>query len=68
MSSQVLGLRVAGIVFGVLCLAQLLRLATQFDVVIGGTHLPFWPSGVAVVVLGALSIWMWKLSCNARGL
>ncbi len=65
MNSQILGLRVAGIVFGLICLAQLLRLVIRPEVLVAGYHLPLWPSGLAVVILGGLSIWMWKLSRSA---
>jgi len=62
MNSQILGLKVAGFVFGLICLAQLLRLAMRPEVLIAGHHLPLWPSGLAVVILGGLSLWMWKLA------
>ena len=62
MNSQILGLKVAGLVFGVLCLAQLARLVIRPEVLVAGHHLPLWPSGLAFVILGGLSLWMWKLS------
>jgi len=62
MKSQILGLRVAGSIFGLMCLAQLLRLATQVQVFIGGHQIPLWPSAVGVVIAGGLSLWLWKLS------
>ena len=65
MNSQILGLRVAGIVFGLMCLAQLLRLAIRPEVLVAGHHVPLWLSGLALVILCSLSIWMWKLSRSA---
>jgi hypothetical protein len=62
MDSQLLGLRVAGAVFGLLCLAQLLRVIVRPDVVVAGHIFPLWPSFVAVVVLALLSLWMWRLA------
>ena len=62
MNSQILGLRVAGIVFGLMCLAQLLRLVIRSEVLVAGHQVPFWPSGLALVILGSLSLWMWNLS------
>ena len=62
MNSQILGLKVAGIVFGLLCLAQLLRLVIRPEVLVAGHQVPLWPSGLAFVILGGLSLWMWKLS------
>ena len=62
MNSQILGLKIAGFIFGLLCLAQLLRLALRTEVLVAGNQLPLWPSSLAVVIFGALSLWMWKLS------
>jgi hypothetical protein len=62
MNSQIMGLRVAGIVFGLLCLAQLTRLVIRPQVLVAGHQLPLWPSGLAFVILAGLSLWMWKLS------
>jgi hypothetical protein len=62
MNSQILGLRVAGVIFGLMCLAQLLRLVIRPEVLVAGHQVPLWPSGLALVILGGLSLWMWKLS------
>lgn len=62
MSSQILGLRVAGTVFGLMALAQLLRLVIRPDVLVAGHAMPLWPSALAFVILGGLSFWMWKLA------
>jgi hypothetical protein len=62
MKAQILGLRVAGAVFGLMSLAQLARLMIRPTVVVGGYALPLWPSALAFVFLGSLSLWMLKLS------
>lgn len=62
MHSQILGLKTAGVVFGLMCLAQLARLLIRPEVLVAGHRLPLWPSGLAFVVLAGLSLWMWKLS------
>ena len=62
MNSQTVGLRVAGVIFGLVALAQLLRLVTQVEVLVAGRPLPLWPNAVAFVVAGGLSFWMWRLS------
>ena len=62
MHSQTVALRVAGAVFALFCLGQLIRLALQPEVMVAGHHMPLWPSAVAIVITGALSLWMWKLS------
>ncbi len=64
MNSHILGLRVAGTVFGLVCLAQLLRLATQAEVLVAGQQIPLWFSAVVLIVAGSLSGWLWKLSAS----
>jgi hypothetical protein len=66
MNSQVVGLRVASVVFGLVSLAQLGRLVTRVDVQVAGNVFPLWPSAVAFVVAGGLCLWMWKLSRSAH--
>jgi hypothetical protein len=63
MNSQILGLRVASVTFGLMNLAQLLRLVIQPEVLVAGHQMPLWPSVLALVLLGGLGIWLWKLSC-----
>jgi len=62
MKSQSLGLRVASIVFGFISLAQLTRLIIRAEVLVAGYRLPLWPSALAFVILGGLSLWLWKLA------
>jgi len=66
MNSNILGLRIASTVFGLVCLAQLTRLIMRIEVVIAGNAAPFWVSGVALIVTGTLSIWLWKISNGLR--
>ncbi|MCX6354675.1 MAG: hypothetical protein NTZ78_07225 [Candidatus Aureabacteria bacterium] len=66
MNSQVLGLRVAGIIFGLMALAQFIRLVIRPEVMVAGHRMPLWPSAIAVVILGGLSLWMWNLSKNPK--
>ena len=40
MNSQILGLKVAGVIFGLMCLAQLLRLVIRPAVLVAGHHVP----------------------------
>jgi hypothetical protein len=53
---------VAAALFAVVCLVQLLRLVTQFDVSIAGHAVPLWPNAVAAVIAGTLAMWLWRLS------
>ena len=64
MNSQVTALRVASIVFGLMAFAQLARLVIRPEVLVEGYRMPLWPSVLAFIIFGGLSLWMWKL---ARG-
>jgi hypothetical protein len=62
MRSQITGLRVASVVFGLISLAQLMRLITHPSVYVAGSPLPLWPSFLGVLIMGGLSFWMWTLA------
>jgi hypothetical protein len=62
MNPQINGLKVAGSFFGLLGLVQLTRLLRGWEVIINHREIPLWFSGVAVVVLGCLSIWLFRLA------
>jgi hypothetical protein len=68
MRSQVLALRVGGTIFGLMALAQLARLVVFHRLVVAvGTHrFPLWPSVIAVIILGGLAIWQWKVSYSTE--
>ena len=66
MHSQIVGLRVASVVFGLISLAQLIRFIVRGTVIVGGHPLPLWPSALAFFVLAALSVWLWNLSRQSR--
>ena len=51
---------VAAIVFWLMALAQLLRILFRVEVTAGGVDIPLWVSVLAVIVLGALGIWLWR--------
>jgi hypothetical protein len=62
MNSPIVGLRVASLVFALVSLLQLARLAAGFDVSVDGHLVPLWASGVAVLIAAGLSAWMGQLS------
>ncbi len=62
MNSQITGLWVASIVFGLMAIAQLMRLVIRPEVLVAGHPMPLWPSVLAFVFLGGLSIWMGRLT------
>ncbi len=62
MNSQIKGLRVAGVIFGLMSLAQLLRVIIRPEVLVAGHLMPLWPSVLAFLVLISLSLWLLKLA------
>ena len=68
MKSLTIPLRVAGIVFGLMCLGQLLRLVTRTEIVIAGYPMPLWASVCGFLVAGGLSMWMWIASFRRHSL
>ena len=52
----------AGAIFGLMSLAQLVRLLIRPDVLVAGYPMPLWPSALAFIILGGLSLWMWNLA------
>jgi hypothetical protein len=62
MQSQIVGLRVAGVIFGFLCLAHILRLMAGIPMVIGNFQFNIVVSVIAIIFTGCMSIWLWMLS------
>jgi hypothetical protein len=64
MNAQVVALRVAAIVFGLMCVAQLTRVVVfpGVEVLVGGHRFPLWVNVIAAVVLAGLAFWMWRVS------
>jgi hypothetical protein len=62
MDSQILGLRIASVVFGLISIGQLTRLIIRPEVLVGGYLIPLWPSALAFLILGGLSLWLWRLT------
>jgi hypothetical protein len=62
MLSKKFGLRVAGLIFGVVAILHLIRLLLSVPVLISDYSLPVWVSYVGFVVTAFLSAWFWKLA------
>ena len=62
MNSQTMGLRVAGSLFGLMSVVQLLRLILQPVVMVAGHTLPLWPSILAFLILASLCFWLLNLA------
>lgn len=62
MNSQITGLRVASVVFGLIAIPRLVRLAIRPEVLVAGYLMPLWPSVIGFIFFAGLSIWMWRFA------
>lgn len=62
MKSTMLGLRIAALIFALICVAHLIRVATRVQIIFADVTIPLWPSLVAALATGALAAWLWSLS------
>lgn len=62
MNSKTAGLRVAGAIFGLACLLQVLRLLAGLEILVAGHAVPLWLSAVVATVACALCVWMFRLA------
>ena len=62
MKSPIVGLRISSLIFGLVCLAHLARVAARMEVVIGHHRLGFAFSWICIVVSGWLAIWLSQLA------
>lgn len=62
MNAQRRGLKVASVAFGLIALAQLARLVIRPEVLVNGWPMPLWPSALAFLLTGGLSVWLWTLA------
>jgi hypothetical protein len=49
-------------IFGLVCLAHLVRLFLPFSVMVGSHAVPVWLSAAGFIVTGLLAFWLWMLS------
>jgi hypothetical protein len=62
MNSPQLGLRVASVFSGLLCVAHLVRLLAEIQIQVGGYRVGLWPSALAAVLGAAFCYWFWRLA------
>lgn len=62
MNSQRTGLRVASLVFAIFALGHVLRLYKHAKVLVATHEIPIAVSWAALIIAGALCVWLWRLS------
>jgi len=63
-NSKILGLRVAGAIFGIVAILHILRVVTGLSIVIAGWMLPIWMNVLGFAGSGLLCVWLWLLSVS----
>jgi len=56
---------VSGLFLLLLACVQILRLILRWRVMVAGVEIPLWVSGVAVVIVGSLAIWAFRVRSGA---
>jgi hypothetical protein len=59
--------RVSGVIFALVALGHLLRVAARWPLVIGGRPLSALVSLIVCLVAGAMSVWAWRVLAGPRG-
>jgi hypothetical protein len=62
MKSRSTGLKVASVIFGLVCLGHILRLFRGFRIIVGSHDFGRSLSAAVIIVSGLLCVWMWKLA------
>jgi hypothetical protein len=62
MNLRTIGLRVSGVIFGLVSLGLIARLWARSEIVIGSCHLGRIPSLFLIIAMGGFSIWLVKLA------
>ena len=55
---QKAALYTSGAVFAAVAVAHVVRLATGFEIVVGGAVVPVWVSGLGALIAALLAVWM----------
>jgi hypothetical protein len=59
-------LLLSGLLFGILSLIQLTRTLLGVPIVVYGIDIPRWPSALAFLITGILSVWAFRLRGQAQ--
>jgi hypothetical protein len=62
MKARTIGLRIASLIFGLICIAHIARWWARTDIVIGGYYVGQSWSVIGIIITGGLSIWLAKLA------
>ncbi|MEI6173248.1 MAG: hypothetical protein WCR01_05800 [Bacteroidota bacterium] len=63
-NSKILGLRVAGTIFGIVAALHLLRVVIGIPIAISGWMLPAWMNVLGFGGTGLIGTWLWLLSVS----
>lgn len=57
---------VSGSFLALLTCVQLARLALRWPITVAGVEIPLWASGVAVLVVGSLTVWAFRVASTSK--
>ena len=56
---------VSGVFFALLTCVQLQRLLLRWPVLVAGVDIPLWFSGIAVIIVGSLTVWAFRAASRS---
>jgi hypothetical protein len=62
MKSQIPGIRISCLIFGLVCLAPIACFAARIELIIGQHRLGFTSSWICIICSGGLAIWLSQLA------
>lgn len=57
---------VSGSFLALLTCVQLTRLVLRWPITVAGVDIPLWASGVAVLVVGSLTVWAFRVASTSK--
>jgi hypothetical protein len=64
MNTKIVGLRVAGTIFGFVAIAHILRITSGVSVIVAGWNIPLWINIIGFIGTAFLCVWLWLLSVS----
>jgi hypothetical protein len=57
-----MGLRIAGLIFALISIGHIVRVAAGLEIRVGQQTIAMWPSVLGAVAFGILGVWLWRLA------
>jgi len=63
-NTKIVGLRVAGTIFGFVAIVHIIRIASGVSVIIADWNMPSWINIIGFIATAFLCVWLWLLSVS----